>query len=1022
MDEVSERSTLRKVQKGEVAEDSQALRENQLLLQSFYDSSSFFMGVIELEGDEVVIVHCNAATAASFGTEPSELERQKVSDFGVPTEIERLWVESCRQSQKRRAPVQYEYYYPRDERDRWLSSTVAFLGESTLGRPRFSFITEDITEHRRTEVALRESEERYRSLFDNMTEGFLLGELVYDAAGKPIDFLNIVVNPAVERQSGFKAEDVIGKTAREISPSIDSSVFEILGKVVSTGEPARYEIYIKEADRHYECLAYRTGERRFAAHYRDVTERKRSENALRESEERFSKAFRLNPAAMAITQLSDGRYIDLNESWERLSGWSRSETIGRTTIEMGTFKDEAEREAAIAKLRRGESLHGLEVPFAARSGERRQVLLSIDAFDFGGRRCLLSTVQDLTEHKRAEAKLRESEAEFRAAFETSSVGMCQADPVTLGWQRVNRRFCEMAGYGEAELLHMRFSDIIHPDDLQQNLAGFERLTRGDISEFRSEKRLIRKDGSPIWVHETINLVRDPRGRPNRTVSVIQDISERLRAEEQRTFQAGLLAQVHDGVMAVDENGRITYWNKGAEEVLGWTASEASGKTVTELLEPRIEGSSNIEAPRKLLEPAGQEGEVRTRRKDGAYVTVDVRSAALRAASGELRGIVHTIRDVSERKQAEEAREAERRKDEFLAVLSHELRNPLGAIRNSLFVLKRAPFGSEQSRRAETVIDRQITHLTRLVDDLLDVTRITRGKVQLKCERVELAALVKRTIEDHRATFVANGIELVGRLPVEPLWGMADATRIEQIVGNLLGNAAKFTPRGGRVELVLEKQGSSALLRVRDNGVGIDPHMVDRLFHPFTQAAQTLDRSRGGLGLGLALVKGLVELHGGSVAVVSEGPGRGAEFTVRLPIGAEASEAPCEPARPSIQRRRVLVIEDNIDAADTLKVALELAGHDVHVAYDGPSGLAQARDSRPEVVLCDIGLPGMSGYEVARAFSADEKLRDAVLIALTGYGLPEDKERALSSGFARHLTKPLTLESLEQVLESARAGA
>jgi two-component system, chemotaxis family, CheB/CheR fusion protein len=269
--------------------------------------------------------------------------------------------------------------------------------------------------------------------------------------------------------------------------------------------------------------------------------------------------------------------------------------------------------------------------------------------------------------------------------------------------------------------------------------------------------------------------------------------------------------------------------------------------------------------------------------------------------------------------------------------------------------------------------------------------------------------------------VANGIDLQGRISTVPMWIIADTTRIEQVVGNLLGNAAKFTPRGGRVEVVLEKQESTAVLRVRDNGVGIDHDVVDRLFEPFIQAAQTLDRSRGGLGLGLALVKGLVERHRGSVAVTSEGPGRGAEFTVRLPLRAAIVETPPASAKPEAHRRRVLVIEDNLDAADSLKIALEFAGHDVQVAYDGPSGLARAHDSHPEVVLCDIGLPGMNGYEVARAFSADDDLRGSVLIALSGYGLPEDKERALSSGFARHLTKPLSLEALEEVLDSAHAG-
>jgi PAS domain S-box-containing protein len=1016
----SERSARRRVEDTGAGTDER-LRESEALLRSLYDSSPFFMGVCELHGDEVFLVQCNLATARRLGIDPTETKSRRVTETGIRVEIERLWAQRCRQSRTQGAPLRFDYNNPWSERDRWFSSMVAFIGESSAGHPRFSFFTEEVTELRRTEVALRESEARYRSLFDNMTEAFILAELIYDAEGKPIDFMHIAANPAVESHVGLKVGDMIGKTMRELSPTIDPSLFEILGKVVSTGEPARYEIHLQDTDRQYECLAYRTGEHRFAAHAEDVTDRKRSEEALRESEERFSKAFRLNPAAMAMTELSDGRFIDVNESWERMFGWARSEVIGRTPVELGVYKDQAAREAIMGGFPEGQPFYGVEVRFRLKSGEERDFILSTEVVDFGGVRCRLGTTQDITEHKRAERTVRESAEEFRAAFETSSVGMCQADPFTLRHLRVNRRLCEMTGYTEAELLEKRFPELTHPDDLPRNLEGFWRMVRGEAPEYRTEKRYIRKDGSTMWVDVTVNLVRSPDGQPNRTVAVIQDITERVRAQEQRNFQADLLAQVHDGVMAVDEHGRITYWNQGAEEILGWTASEAIGQASRDLLGLRTESASPIEAPTKLLETDGYEGEVRQARKNGSDVTVDVRSAALRGANGELRGIVNTIRDVSERKQVEEAREAEKRKDEFLAVLSHELRNPLGAIRNSLFVLKRAPSGSDQSKRAEAVIDRQITHLTRLVDDLLDVTRITRGKVQLKCDRVELANLVRRTMEDHRATFVANRIDLEASIKSDPVWITADATRIEQIVGNLLGNAVKFTPQGGRVEVVLEKEDGAALLRVRDNGVGIDRDVVGRLFQPFTQAAQTLDRSRGGLGLGLALVKGLVELHAGSVAVESEGPGRGAEFTVRLPLRAAAVEAPRTRARASAQRRRVLIIEDNVDGADSLKVALEFAGHDVQVAYDGSSGLVRARHFRPEIVLCDIGLPGMSGYEVARAFAADESLRGTVLIALSGYGLAEDKERALSSGFARHVTKPLSLEALEEVLDSASVG-
>jgi PAS domain S-box-containing protein len=371
----------------------------------------------------------------------------------------------------------------------------------------------------------------------------------------------------------------------------------------------------------------------------------------------------------------------------------------------------------------------------------------------------------------------------------------------------------------------------------------------------------------------------------------------------------------------------------------------------------------------------------------------------------------------QRLRAEEAlREADHRKNEFLAVLSHELRNPLAPISNSLFILKRAPAGCEQARRALEVIDRQAEQLSNLVNDLLDVTRITRNKIQLQKERLELNAVVRRAAEDSLSFFDKVSVGLDVTLARGPVYVDADRTRISQVIGNLLQNAAKFARPAGSAAIRVSVEGREAVVGVIDDGVGMAPQTLERLFQPFMQAEQTLDRSSGGLGLGLALVKGLVELHGGSISATSDGLGRGAAFVMRLPLDAGAGAAPRASTVPTIPlRRRVLIIEDNVDAADTLREAIEMREHEVEVAYNGPDGIAKARAFRPEVVLCDIGLPGMDGYQVARTLRADASLDGTMLVALTGYALPEDLQRAAEAGFAQHLAKPPTLEKLEALL-------
>jgi PAS domain S-box-containing protein len=541
-----------------------------------------------------------------------------------------------------------------------------------------------------------------------------------------------------------------------------------------------------------------------------------------------------------------------------------------------------------------------------------------------------------------------------------------------------------------------------------------------------------KDGRSLILAAKMQLVRGEDGI-ERVLESARDITDRKQAEavlgesEERFRLAVDSAQL--GVWDFDAlSGRLD-WSPRCKAIFGVPLDMTmSYEAFLQAVHPEDRRRTEELVQRALAQPGGPYiSEYRYILPDGTVRWIAARGEArFGEVDGTLRAVrmLGTVLDITERKRAEEAlHEANRKRSEFIGVLSHELRNPLAPIRNALHILRHAPEGSDHASLAKVIIERQTNQLTKLVDDLLDITRMSRGKIQLRRRRIDLTALVRHAVEDHRPVYDSRHIALNLRVDVAPLWIDADATRITQIIGNLLQNAVKFTNAHGHVAVSVERAAPSrASIRIADDGIGIAPEVLPRIFEQFTQADESLHRSFGGLGLGLALVKGLVDRHGGRVEARSHGLGRGSEFTVTLPLVADVTAAPnVSPAarRMRTARRRVLVIEDSVDTAETLREALVMGHHEVAVAHDGEEGLATARVLKPDVILCDIGLPGLDGYEVARRIRADPTLSPR-LIALTGYALPEDQRRAFEAGFHQYLAKPFEIAELEEVLAKATA--
>lgn len=663
----------------------------------------------------------------------------------------------------------------------------------------------------------------------------------------------------------------------------------------------------------------------------------------------------------------------------------------------------------------------------------------------------------------SERRLWESEERLRIACDLAGLGVFEWDALADRTVWENDRMYEIFGHPHAEgpPSGVQFVErYLHPDDAsaaRRALAGASSHGRS----FQETLRIRRKDGALRWLDIAGKLELSPDGTPARVVGVVADVTERKQAEEAlRINEARLNEALRVADVAVFEHDHRTdavssYLSPRVQDLLGWDSEEPlTLAAITNRIHAE-DRERTAAAIRRSHDPAGEgsyAGETRFVRPDGTVRWFSVRARTFFEGEGDAKKPTRTVGallDITDRKRTEEQlqrmnaelAEAARHKDEFLAQLAHELRNPLNPIRSAVEVLRQEGPPAPRLRQYRDVIDRQVSHLTRLIDDLLDVGRITRNRLELRTEPVSLAEVIEAAVESSRPLVDRHGHRLTVTLPPETVLLDADPVRLTQVFANLLNNAAKYTPDGGSISLRAERRGDEVTVSVRDTGIGIPPDKLPRLFEMFYQADGSLERAQGGLGIGLTLVRRLVEMHGGTVEARSAGTGEGAELVVRLPVllGQPPSQPPRRPAesdgespapaagapetRGGGRPLRVLVVDDNVDSADSLAMLLELSGHEVSTAYDGLEAVDAAERLRPDVVLLDIGMPRLNGYDAARRIREQPWGRQMLLIAQTGWGQEEDRRRAREAGFDGHLTKPVDMAALARLLASppARGG-
>jgi PAS domain S-box-containing protein len=737
--------------------------------------------------------------------------------------------------------------------------------------------------------------------------------------------------------------------------------------------------------------------------------------------------------SFAVMMLDDsGLVVSWNAAAERITGYSTADMIGvhvsrlyppdavaqglpARQLEKAALAGQAEVEGW--RLRRDGSAYwaeGMITPM--RDGA-------------GGLTGYSEITRDLTSWRISDIDVRQSEERFRllvAGVKDYAIFMLDPQGIVATWN-AGAEFIK--GYTASEIIGSHFSRFYPQDAIARQLPETELRGATMQGRFEDEGWRVRKDGSRFWANVIITAIRDPAGQLFGFSKITRNLTERRRHEEDLRRSEERFRLLVDGVteyalMMLDADGFVTSWNAGAERIKGYKAKEIIGQHMSIF---HTSEAVLANKPWEELSVARDVGRVSNEgwrvRKDGTLFWANTVVTALRDPDGRLYGFAKVTQDLTQRRHAEALADTTQRMHEFIAMLAHELRNPLAPIRNAVALMGRKGLTEQTLESMRQTIDRQSLQLTRLLDELLDVNRIARGQFAIERELIDIRDVIARAVEASGPLIELRRHAIDVVTPDGPLLLLGDSVRLIQALVNLLNNAAKYTPDGGQIRLEVSVRGAEIEIRVKDNGKGIERAMLEKVFDLFVQIDPTSNATLGGLGVGLALVRRVVDMHGGSVQARSGGIGRGAEFTVRLPLSSQAQRPVALAAREEASsgaQLRVLVVDDNKDSADTMGQLLASMGQHVCTVYDGPSALSAAQSFRPDIVLLDIGMPEMSGYEVARAILAYGGETPPVLIAVTGWGQEGDRQRAKDAGFHHHFVKPVSEELVRGVIDDTAA--